>query len=93
MSKKKKLVNKRDLRKAIETNNTHLMRAAYVEAAKEHFFKMWSNTLKELDILERNKVIAMVESWADDLFNQMEKGLVRERLGGKREGYVAPDRQ
>lgn len=93
MSKKKKILSKHNLRRSVEANDTHKLRAAYVEAAKAHFMQMWSNTLSKLDPVERFRIVDMVERWADDFADQAEKGLIATRAGFSVPGYVPPNRQ
>jgi hypothetical protein len=93
MSKKKKILNRHDFRRAIQANKAHELKNAYIEAARKSFEKMWSNTLKELDSTQRNEIMGMFERYAQDMADQAEKGLVAARMGFKEAGYVPPSKQ
>ena len=90
---KERLLSRRSLRRAMERDDAHKLKAAYVEAAKLHFQKMWSNVFEKLDPIERSRALLMVEQWSDDFATQAEKGLARGRAGSTPEGYVPPNKQ
>ena len=88
----KKILSRRVLRRAMERNDAHKLKAAYIEAAKIHFVNMWSNVLKKIDPIDRSRAMQMVEECAQDFADQAERGLALGRAGGKPEPYRMPER-
>lgn len=93
MSRRKRIMNKHDLRKSIEKSEAYKLKNAYVQAARQHFEAMWSNVLKELDPIQRSRALLLCEQYAQDFADQAEKGLIAGRAGFQPAGYTPPSKQ